>query len=132
MSDVEETTDEQKKIEREFAEFIDRQKWIFARTYASFCPHEYIVKDRLPQEDWPEFEKFVMFIRNYGWDSIFGKDKKPKQYYSMGEWYYWTMGDPLEETIILNRAKFDDYIFEVDDFGDLRCWSKTARRKKKE
>ena len=132
MNDIETVTEEQKRIEAEFTEFIESHRWIFARTYAAFCPHEYIVKTILPEDEQRDFERFAQFIRDYGWDAIFGKDRKPKQYYSIGEYYYWTMGDPIPETIILNRARFEDYIFEVDDFGDLRCKSKTWNRGKKQ
>ena len=127
----EEATEEQKRLEAEFAEFIDRNSWIFAKTYAAFCPHEYIVKSRLPLDEQRNFEKFAQFIRDYGWDAIYGSGWEVRQYYSMGDRYYWTMGAPIPETIILNRAKFDDFIFEVDDFGDLRCRSKTSERRKK-
>lgn len=126
---MEERTQIQEEIEQEFADFISRQKWIFAKRYAAFCPHEYIVKDRIPEFDRKNFEKFAQFIRDFGWEALYEK-MKPNKYYSMGDYYYWTMGAPIPETIILNRARFDNYIFEVDDFGDLRCRYKYARRKK--
>ena len=124
---MEERTQEQSKLEQEFAEFIARQKWIFAKTYAKFCPHEYIVKDRLENFEKRNFEKFVQFIRDFGWTAIYG-NMTPNKYYSMGDYYYWTMGAPIPDTIILNRAKFENFIFEVDDFGDLRCRPKYNRR----
>lgn len=130
-SESEVVTDEQKKLEAEFAEFIANHRWTFAKTYAAFCPHEYVVKNKLPYSEWKDFEKFVRFIRDFGWDSIYGSGRDVRQYYSMGEYYYWTMGAPVEETTVLNRAKFENFEFEVDNFGDLRCYSKIGRRKRK-
>ena len=32
---------------KDFADFVDRQNWIFAKTYADRAPNEYIVRDML-------------------------------------------------------------------------------------
>ena len=100
----------------EFSQFIDRNKWTFAKTYAAFCPHEYVVKERLPEEEQRLFEQIVAFIREKGFTAIYGR-KGPNQYYSVDDYYYWTMGAPIEETTILNRAKLSDYSFAETDRG---------------
>ena len=100
----------------EFQQFIDRNTWIYAKTYASFCPHEYVVKNRLSEDEKTVFEQIVTFIRENGFVAIYGK-KGPNRYYSVGDYYYWTMGEPVAETIILNRAKLNDYAFIETDNG---------------
>ena len=55
-----------------------------------------------------EFVWFVEFIRDYGFKCKFAG--KEHTYYELDGYYYWTMGDPIEETIILNRCKVEDYI----------------------
>lgn len=94
----------------DFQKFIARNRWIFAKTYASFCPHEYVVKDRLAEEEQRVFEQIVTFIRENGFIAIYGR-KGPNRYYTVDEYYYWTMGAPVEETNILNRARLSDYTF---------------------
>ena len=97
-------------------QFISRNKWIFAKTYADFCPHEYVVKDKLSIDDKQVFEQIVRFIRENGFLAIYGK-MQPKPYYIVGDYYYWTMGDPVEETVILNRARLSDYMFTETENG---------------
>ena len=41
-----------------FTQFILRNTWIFAKTYAAFCPHEYVVKERLPAEEQAKFSVY--------------------------------------------------------------------------
>ena len=53
-----------------------------------------------------EFEKWVLFIRKYG-----ERCKMLKTVYTVlcvGGRQYWTMGDPLETTWVLNRALIDE------------------------
>lgn len=100
----------------EFQNFINRNKWTFAKTYAAFCPHEYVVKDRLTEEEKLIFEQIVVFIREQGFIASYGR-KDPNRYYTVGEYYYWTMGAPIVETIILNRAKLEDYSFTETERG---------------
>ena len=107
----------------EFQQFIDRNKWIFAKTYAAFCPHEYVVKDRLSDDEQCVFEQIVAFIRENGFVAIYGR-KGPNQYYTVDDYYYWTMGAPIEETTILNRAKLSDYSFEETERGMIVRYNK--------
>ena len=100
----------------EFKQFIDHHTWTFAKTYAAFCPHEYVIKDRLPEAEQHIFEQIVTYIRENGFIAIYGR-KGPKQYYSVGEYYYWTMGAPVDETTVLNRARLADYSFIETENG---------------
>ena len=99
-----------------FTQFILRNTWIFAKTYAAFCPHEYVVKERLQAEEQAVFEQIVTFIREQGFIASYGR-LGPNRYYTVEDYYYWTMGDPVEETNILNRAKLIDYEFRETENG---------------
>ena len=99
-----------------FQQVIDRNKWTFAKTYAAFCPHEYVVKERLAEEDQRVFEEITLFIRENGFTAQYG-NKGPNRYYIVDEYYYWTMGAPIEETTILNRARSKDYSFVKTEHG---------------
>jgi len=84
-----------------YREWISKQSWIFAKTYAKTAPHEYIVKGELSSEDQEIFVDFVIYIRENGYTKKFYS--KEFSYYDIDGEKYWTMGAPLEETIILNR-----------------------------
>ena len=87
--------------------FVSRYPWTFAKTYADFAPHEYYVKDKLDDAGQEEFVWFVEFIRDYGFNCKFAG--KEHTYFELDGYYYWTMGDPVEKTTILNRCKTKDY-----------------------
>ena len=90
-----------------FEAFVADNNWIFAKTYAEWAPHEYVVKDKLEVQYQKAFPEVVLFIRKYGFPMLFGDKEHIYLYYD--KHYYWTMGDPPEETIIINRCKYDDY-----------------------
>ena len=80
---------------------IARCEWTFAKTMP-FAPHEYIVKERCPLSD-EEFEYFVNMQREHGIRERWGKYNNPYLY--IDDYKYWTMGAPLEDTTVVNRAK---------------------------
>ena len=80
---------------------IARCEWTFAKTM-SFAPHEYIVKEKCPLTT-DEFEYFVNMQREHGVKERWGKYNNPYLY--IDDYKYWTMGAPLEETTVINRAK---------------------------
>lgn len=81
--------------------FITASRWQFAKTMPQF-PHEYTVRAWAEKAGTvPEFEHFVMFIRETG---------TPREwhgrrfiYLEIDGWKYWTMGNPLSETTVINR-----------------------------
>jgi hypothetical protein len=83
-----------------FREFINGSRWKFAKTMASI-PHEYTVKDWAP-ERLDLFYEAVTFIREHGYKGKFFS--KTYMYYDVDERQYWTMGAPLLETVLINRA----------------------------
>ena len=80
---------------------IARCQWTFAKTMP-FTPHEYIVRDKCPLTD-EEFVYFVNMQREHGVKERWGKYNNPYLY--IDDYKYWTMGAPLEETTVINRAK---------------------------
>ena len=82
-------------------EMIARCTWTFAKTMP-WCPHEYIVRGKCPLSE-EEFVYFIEIQRNYGKVERWGKYITPYLY--IDGYKYWTMGAPVEETIVMNRAK---------------------------
>lgn len=76
-------------------------EWTFAKSMP-FAPHEYIVKDKCPLT-MEEFEYFVNMQREHGVKERWGKYNNPYLY--IDDYKYWTMGAPLEDTTVINRAK---------------------------
>ena len=83
-------------------EMIARCQWTFAKTMP-WAPHEYIVRGKCPLTE-EEFLYFINMQRRYGVEERWGKNVLPYLY--IDGYKYWTMGAPLEETIVMNRAKF--------------------------
>lgn len=78
--------------------FIAKHNWTFAKTMPQF-PHWYVVRKDC---DEAEFVDLVVYIRAYG-------DVRPWGHYMLtyldvDEYKYWTMGNPIDETTIINRA----------------------------
>ena len=82
----------------EFAQFIADGRWQFAKTMANI-PHAYSVRE---WNDDKTFADAVAFIRENGYPQRFYS--KTYTYYDHGPHQYWTMGFPIEETTIINRA----------------------------
>jgi len=87
--------------------FVAESEWRFARTMPE-CPHEYTVRDLSPAGEKTtamghrEFEWFVQLIRNKGEPAEWNGHVKP--YLRVGDWRYWTMGAPVEETTITSTV----------------------------
>ena len=80
--------------------FVARLKWTFAKTYAATWPHESIVRGRVDDD---LFIQLVQHIRTYGYEGKFYT--KSITYFDEDGMVYWTMGEPIEETTIVNRCK---------------------------
>lgn len=87
----------------EITSFIAGHAWRLAKTMPHI-PHSYVVKKNCRSEE--EFERFVMHIRRHGYRAKFGKRE-----FVYFDWpvegvihCFWTMGEPLDKTIIINRA----------------------------
>jgi hypothetical protein len=77
-------------------------KWSYARTMPQ-SPHDYAVREqcaKVGRED--QFERVVTLIREHGYARTFGSTTYT--YLNVDGRRLWTMGSPLSETTILNRA----------------------------
>ena len=82
-------------------EFVQTARWTYAKTMPLW-PHEYIVRERV---DEGPFVRLVEHIRAHGYEGRFYH--KPITYYDAEGMVYWTMGAPVEETVIVNRCRED-------------------------
>jgi hypothetical protein len=80
---------------------IPGQIWTFAKTMP-WIPHEYALRERWNDGPGLTFTEAVEIVRTYGYEDRFGK--RTFVYLNIGEWKYWTMGNPIEQTRVLNRA----------------------------
>ena len=92
--------------EQQFREFVGRQTWIYSKRYAAFAPHEYIVRGEIKGTD-EEFVKAIEYIRSAGIRMFYYKHER--KYLFIDGLFYWTMGNAVGETIIINRCKPEDY-----------------------
>ncbi len=93
----------------EIKNFVLENHWIFAKTYAETLPHEYVVRKNVIRQ----FDEFVLTIRNKGFKANFYDNEYI--YLKFEDYFYWTMGNPINETIIINRAQINDYdLLEID------------------
>lgn len=81
--------------------YVSKVSWIFAKTCKNI-PHEYTLRKAKPELD-VDFVRFVELIREKGYDETFYG--KTYRYLDIDGYQYWTMGAPIEETILINRAK---------------------------
>ena len=109
---------------QDFRSYISRYEWRVAKTFENFSPHQYILnfpcwkikEDKkcngeseacvVCKRNRAEFEKWVLFIRKYG-----ERCKMLKTTYTVlrvDDRHFWSMGDPLETTWVLNRALIDE------------------------
>ena len=82
--------------------FASEEQWTYAKTMPAW-PHEYLVRARVDEE---LFERMVKHIRSNGSEGHFYQQKIT--YYEEDGLVYWTMGAPLEATIIINRCRKGD------------------------
>ena len=86
----------------ELETFVNQQEWTFAETYASTWPHEYLVRDRVDEQ---LFTRLVQHIRTFGREESFYS--KRFTYFHEAGMVYWTMGEPIGETTLVNRCRED-------------------------
>jgi hypothetical protein len=83
--------------EGEFEAWVVSSSWQDARSKTN--PHSYTLKRRSP--DPRLFEVAVLTIREQGFQGYFGP--KEYSYLERGGYRYWTMQNPLEFTVLVNR-----------------------------
>jgi len=83
-------------------DFIQSVTWTYAKTMPDW-PHEYIVRYKVDKE---LFLEMVKHIREHGYLGSFYE--KSLIYFNEKGKVYWTMGEPLEKTTIVNRCREED------------------------
>ncbi len=87
-------------------DFVAQRSWREAVTYRDTAPHEYVVRtwerDRQGNRD---FEHLTTLIRRFGFADFYYKVRLI--YWVIDQYKYWTMGWPVEETTVINRARVD-------------------------
>ena len=75
--------------EADFCEWIERETWTFAKTYADTAPHEYaVVSERHPNTKLIDLYKATMFIMRNGYVQMYYQT--PFCAYEVGNRRYWT------------------------------------------
>lgn len=90
--------------EEELREWVKSKddEFTFASSYADTAPHEYYLRENLNGfADRRYFEAFVKLIRQEGYTDTFYN--KEFTYYVVGDEKYWTMGNDVRETKLINR-----------------------------
>jgi hypothetical protein len=91
-----------KKFPPKVKKFINSISWTYAKAMPDW-PHFYIDRSKV---DETLFEKLVEHIRQFGYQGSFYD--KIFTYFDEDGLTYWTMGDPIDETTIVNRANKED------------------------
>lgn len=81
------------KFSEQLKQFVKDCNWIFAKTYATTWPHEYIVQEQVGNDF---FLALAHHIDTFGYESHFYKTKQV--YCDYGGHVYWHMGN------IINRC----------------------------
>lgn len=92
---------------------LESKNWIFAKTMPQ-NPHWYTLRRQWLDDD--AFDDVVKFIRANGY-----KEKFKKNWYTLlnlNGYKYWTMGAPIDQTILINRKPVD-YQSEYDGIADV-------------
>ena len=105
----------------DFTGYINNRAWKNAKTYEHFAPHAYVLSfpcEKLKNDnkcsgdcvtcksERQAFENAVMFVREQGERAQFMK--RIYTMFCLDDYQYWTMGEPLETTWVLNKAIIND------------------------
>jgi hypothetical protein len=87
--------------------YVAAVRWRFAKTMPQW-PHEYTVRGWRPDLE-AGFVAFVELIRRTGevkpWPGGATNPRYHHRYLELDGWQYWTMGAPVADTTVINRAR---------------------------
>ena len=87
-------------------DFVAQREWREAVTYRKTAPHEYVVRSwETDTQGNQHFDDFVTLIRRFGYADFYYRVRHI--YWAIDVFKYWTMGWPVEETTVINRARVD-------------------------
>jgi hypothetical protein len=87
--------------EKELQDLLSCAQFRYAKTIPKF-PHHYTLRKTWENN---QFDAVVLAIRELGQPRMFGN--RQYIYYDFGGCTYWTMGSPIDQTILINRAVHD-------------------------
>lgn len=96
-------------------DLLEEKSWKFAKTAAKKNPHWYTLRDKWGDD--PEFDKVVVDIREKGKTEWFWG--KPYIIFEHNGWKYWTMGAPIDETILINKSFSHTQYNDIADYYDM-------------
>ena len=86
-----------------FGTTMKTKEFTLAKTMPKY-PHEYTL--RRTWESVEDFERCCTIIKEFGYNEPFYGH--PFMKLAVDGWKYWTMGSPLHETILINRADLNE------------------------
>lgn len=92
--------------------FIASHEWTFAKTMPQI-PHWYTLRRKARSSE--QFSEFVQEIRLRGVQRLFGR--RTFTYLDFEGWTYWTMGEPVDDTTLINRARLPGTETPPDSLG---------------
>lgn len=84
-----------------FTALLEAAPWTFAKSMLH-NPHHYTLRAKWEDAD---FVWVVETIRAHGYVETF--KGRPYTLFAIGGFKYWTMGNPIEETTLINRKTLD-------------------------
>ena len=95
---------------QKFKDFIEKQNWTFAKTYAQTAPHEYIIHGETKGDN-TEYEQAVDFIKKNGFLGYWWK--RPRIYFALEGRFYWVLGTQEDPIKVMNRCDWKDYVVSM-------------------
>lgn len=93
---------------------LEGSKWIYAKTMPQ-CPHWYTLRKDYQFESIMPFDDLVLFMRQHSYPEQFYR--KTMRRFAVNEMKYWTMGAPVQETILINRAVIEGSFSYYDNLS---------------
>lgn len=88
------------QVKKEFLQLIEGKDFKYAKTL-TLHPHFYTLRNTWDSDE--DFSRAVCIIREFGFNQK--HSGRTYRYFNLNGYTYWTMGAPVSETILINRAK---------------------------
>lgn len=123
---------------RRFRSLVKSHRWIFAKTYAAFCPHEYSLRREWKVDE--DFEWFAKFVWDNGFFAKYGKNTSKYFIDEEAGWYYFVFVPDMDESenikstmSLINRASLGQWevVEEANMFGTEWRWKRLPKERRK-
>lgn len=98
----------------EAKEFLNKQEFTFAKSYADTFPHTYLQRRKASDET--QFEQFLQLIRKEG--KVYHFFQKQYVYLEIDNFIYWEVGRPIKCVQVLNKAPKETLIKNRQTLAD--------------